>query len=308
METLKSFIKWLWTVAKRVHWISLLSGLTVGVPIWWTVQAFMGTRKFGAGVELAVGVVLGALAGWAVPEFISYIRHLTTFSKPLNKIFGEFASNTKETIIAMPTLFPKETNAFLKKSPFLPGDTMEIAQRHGCPWVYTENDARAMAYCLSLLAAAGKRKNISIIRDDESLNIQSGNFICIGSPKSSLKSKQLFDSYKDLPVCFVPQSESVWLLKSKLSRDVWEANSSFDHGLILKVHDSSSTTLVLAGISHVGTGAAGWFLWRNWQHLASNFEESNFAIVLRTDKNYHHICNPVFKAKLSRSGQWEIIQ
>jgi len=299
MKAAKLGLRWFQAVLKRISWVSLLTGLAVGVPLWWTVKAITGSGHMGPGVELAVGVALGALGGWAVPEFVDYVRRLTKTSRPLTQVIGELASNA---------LFPKDPSVFLKRSPGLPGNAMQVLPKHSLPWTYVENDARALAYSMAVLAAAGKHRNLSIVRDDESLNIQSGNFVCIGSSKSNLKTKQLFDSWKDSPIAFTWCNNSTLILRSNLSEDFWEAKGGFDYGLVLKVRDdiSGSCLMVLAGISHVGTGAAGWYLWRNWQTLAEEFGDSQFAVVLQVDENYHQICKSIFKAKQSESRGWQV--
>jgi len=101
MKAAKLGLRWFQAVLKRISWVSLLTGLAVGVPLWWTVKAITGSGHMGPGVELAVGVALGALGGWAVPEFVDYVRRLTKTSRPLTQVIGELASNSTQTMIVM---------------------------------------------------------------------------------------------------------------------------------------------------------------------------------------------------------------
>jgi hypothetical protein len=163
---------------------------------------------------------------------------------------------------------------------------------------------------LALLSTAGKYKNINITRDDEALNLHSGHFVCIGSPKANLKTKQIFETIADLPVDFGWIDTSRYALLSRISKNSWEPQDGLDFGLILKVPTGQSPlnyALVLAGVSHVGTAATGWYLWRHWQALAQDFEDSPFALVVRVTVPHHQLCVPVFKAVWSNKQGWQCI-
>lgn len=276
----------------NISWISLIVGAAIGILIELTVRAVTQppTSQTWASWELALGVVLGGIVGWVIPEFIQRVRFTWKISHPLRQVLGPFCRDNDPTVIFMSPLYPRDINCFVKNTNGEPGESMEVFPKSmevfpkpNRPWVIAENDAKALGYVMSILAFSGKSKNVKIVRDDQGMEDTYDNLICIGGFVSNLKTGQINKVFQKLPLRFKWDGDEPVICAQEDGR-TWKVDADFDYGILAKVpneYNESSMVLIIAGVSHTGTAGAAHYLWRNWSDIPITSSQEPFALVIK---------------------------
>ena len=244
--------------------------------------------------DLYVGVLLGGIVAWAIPAFIAEMQINWGEARPIRRLLKPFHDNEKPTLIVTAPLYPTSLTAFEKSVPAVLRETVQVIPHHGVPWVLAESDAQALAYVMALLAAAGRTKNLSIVRDDDSTVLADANLVCIGSPKSNLKAKLVNDSFKGLPLRFAWEDDRQ-VIRSRDGTSVWRSDDECDYAVLVKVpneEDYTKSVLFLAGISHRGTAGAGYYLWKHWRDLEASTKGKPFGMVLKVRRDDYQCVEP----------------
>lgn len=271
----------------KVHWITLLSGVFFGLPLWVLLFILItGSNPQNLAFwELVLGVILGGIVGWVLPEFIERQRFHWQKLSPIRKVLGSTANNSTPTVIFVAPLYPHNPDAFHKCVPLKPGGTMEIFPKPRLPWMVVENDAKALGYTMALLSKAGKTEEISLVRDDLGLEMSSVDMICIGGILSNYKTGQIHEAFQNLPFTF-EQDEIEIIIRA--DGRTWRNDNVHDYAILAKVpneYDRSKCVLIIAGISHPGTGGAAHYLSTKWDEIAPRMVGNSFALVIKVRKD-----------------------
>jgi hypothetical protein len=278
----------------NVPWIPLIVGATLGV-----VGALAYKQWFGGGppqpggtLEVAIALLLGGIIGWVIPEFVNALRLSWQTARPLRTLLNPFHKDSNAVSIFLAALYPTNTSVFEKSVPLEINKTDKVVPHHGVPWVLVESDAQALGYVMALLSQAGRTANISIVRDDIGINIAETNIICVGSPKSNYKSRQINSAFKRLPVRFGFENDRQVIVDEN-GKPRWRANDTFDYGMLAKLpneHDPDKAVIILAGISYVGTAGVGYYLWKRWREIEALTQGKYFTMILKIRRdNYQYI-------------------
>lgn len=278
----------------KVPWVSLIVGATVGVVGALAVGKWFGKSQPHSGgyLELAIGLLLGGIISWVVPEFVNTLRQSWRTARPLRTLLNPFHKDSDAVSIFLAALYPTNSDVFEKSMPMELNKTDKVVPHHGIPWVLAESDAQALGYIMALLAQAGRTANVSIMRDDIGINLTGTHVICIGSPKSNYKSRQINNAFKDLPVRFEFENDRQIIVNENSYRR-WRADDTFDYGLLSKVpneQDPGNAVIILAGISYIGTAGVGYYLWRRWPEIESSTAGNYFSMILKIRRdNYQYV-------------------
>jgi hypothetical protein len=286
-----------------ISWASIAVGAVIGLPLWLTMLALTSRLSPEAsGVwELAIGVVLGGVTAWVIPEFIDYSRGVWKRSRPLRAVLGPSCVNGEPTVIFLGSLYPSETRSFIKTVPLQPDGRMTVIPMHGMPWVLVENDARALAFTMAILANAGKTENLTILRDDFGLEVTDASFVCIGGIKNNLKTKQINDSFQEIPLRYVWEGDKV-VIRSQTDGRTWETDEEYDYAVLSKVlneYDTSKVVFIVGGISHTGTAGAAYYLWTKWPEIVRERGGGFFAYVVKVRRDNFQYARVDYSAPLS---------
>lgn len=276
---------------RRAPWRAIIVGLACGIPIGIIVEAYAVANESGPPFawDLSIGVLLGGIVGWVIPEFVNEMRARWSISKPLRALIQPFASNELRLTLFLAPLFPQDLRQFTKTSAAGQVLTTTVVPQHGMPWVVTEGDALALGYLMALLAKAGRSENILIVRDDSTIDTADCNIVCIGSPKSNNQAHHINGSYKRLPLKFAWDGD-INILQTRDESEIWIGDEEHDYGAIIKAENEyypGTSILILAGLSHVGTVGVAYHLWRNWRTLAAQVAGESFGAVLRVPRAHY---------------------
>jgi hypothetical protein len=278
----------------RIPWLAVVAGTVLGIPLGLALGKLSAETPTGPSFawQLSLGVILGGITGWIIPEVVNEFRYKWRISKPLREMLGPLCDNKMPTTIFLASLYPTDLKAFEKSVPLQLGKKLSVEPHHGMPWVVTEGDAIALGYVMGILGKAGRTENVAISRDDAGVDLSQCNLICIGSPKSNLISRQIDTSFTNLPFHFAGEGTRQ-VLRTTDDSEVWRANDTFDYGVVVKTPnnlDDEKSALVLAGISFVGTAGAAYYFWQRWREIAGSDGGSSFGFVLRVRRdNYQHV-------------------
>jgi hypothetical protein len=282
-----------------LSWTNLIAGMALGVIGYWLLARGLtgGSNQSGRTVEFGLGVLLGGIVSWVIPELINAVRARWFEQRPIRELLGPACLNNYATLIYLSSLYPKDSLSFLKVVPGSLGDRMEVTPKTSMPWVLVENDARALGYLMSVLATAGKSRNLSVIRDDLGLDQVEVNMICIGSIKSNLMTAAINSSFAKLPLRFAWHNDHLIITNGTVD---WLSDEEFDYAILVKATNEYSPDLcvwICAGISHFGTASAAYFLFSKWRELHASFGESNFGLVLKGRKSNFKFVEIVSEAR-----------
>ena len=65
---------------------------------------------------------------------------------------------------------------------------------------------------------------------------------------------------------------------------VWRNDNTYDYGILAKFpneYDRSKNVLIVAGISHPGTGGAAHYLSTKWNEIVPKMVDDSFALVIK---------------------------
>ncbi|MBU4263356.1 MAG: hypothetical protein KKC76_15980 [Proteobacteria bacterium] len=267
----------------EVPWTHLIVGATLGaIGALGAEKWLIGRIKLDGWFEIAVGLLLGGLVGWVIPEFVNSARTSWRTAQPLRALLNPFHNDSSPVTFFLAAMYPAASNVFEKSIPLEINKTDIVVPHHGIPWVLTESDTQAFGYVMALLAQAGKISNISIVRDDSGINIAETNIIVIGSPKSNFKSRQINNSFKKLPVRF-DTINGRQIIIDENRKHQWQSDDAFDYGILAKLpneQDIEKAVIILAGISYIGTAGVGYFLWKRWRDVEVSTSGKYFAMVI----------------------------
>jgi hypothetical protein len=278
----------------RVPWLAVIVGVVLGIPAGLALGSYStGTpTEPSFAWELSLGVLLGGLTGWVIPEVVNQFRSQWKTSMPLREMLGPLHDNAIPTTVFLASLYPTGLKTFEKSVPLEIEKKFTIEPHHGMPWVLTEGDGIALGYLMGILGKAGRTENTTITRDDSGIDISQCNLVCIGSPKSNLVAQHINDSFKNLPVKF-DQENSRQILRSADSSRIWRADDIYDYGVVMKTdsdYDDHKVALILAGISFAGTAGAAYYLWQRWREIVDSERSNSFGVVVRVRRdNYKHV-------------------
>ena len=257
-----------------------------GVLAYWILARELKgmTDQANSVVQLGLGVLLGGVVGWVIPEVIGLVRTSWFEQRPIRALLGRACLNQYETLIYMGSLAPKDSRIFFKARLGLLGDHMEVAPNPELPWpwVVVENDARALGYLMGILAKAGKVENLAVVRDDVGADQVEVNMICIGSIKNNHVTAAINSSFANLPLRFAWLDDRLLITDGKSK---WYSDEQFDYGLLVKATNEYAPHLnvwICAGISHFGTASAAHVLFSRWRELYEKYADSNFSLVVKT--------------------------
>jgi hypothetical protein len=287
------FMKRLRRFLSDIPWAPLIVGTTLGTFGTLTIQAWVSrTPRANAPLQVAIGILLGGIVGWVIPEFVNSLRLSWGTAQPLRTLLTPFHRNASPISIFLAAMYPTASNVFEKSVPLQIQKTNKVVPHHGIPWVLTESDTRAFGYVMALLAQAGRTANISVVRDDSGIDIADTNLVCIGSPKSNFKTRQINTSFKRLPLRFEIANERQVIVDNEAEHR-WEADDMFDYGILAKLpneYDLDKAVLLLAGISYVGTAGVGYYLFKRWREIEAAADRRYFAMVIKVRReNYQHV-------------------
>jgi hypothetical protein len=281
-----------------IPWIAVVSGILIGLPLWWIIQRLLnGPEKETSVWEFVFGIILGGLFGWVIPEVINLGRTKWMVSHPLRQLLYPFCVNDKSVSVYLASLFPKDAQSFVKSVPFEPTGTFVVTPKYSLPWVIAENDALALGYLMSILSQSSKTENIEIKRDDMGINDTDVNMICIGSIKSNHKTNQINSGFKNLPIRFV-WDKSDLTIQAMASKKKWSLDGISDFGILMKIkneYNPSTSILVIAGISSYGTAGSAYFLWKHWRELLACNNDGNFALVVKIPNNNVYLVEKIYE-------------
>lgn len=278
---------------RRVHTVSLLTGIVLGVPFWWLVQLLLDQLSLETGkvFELGLGVVLGALAGWLLPTYGSAIHKEWKIARPLRAVLAALVDDDEEVTVFLAPLFPAGTE-FRKIHPLEAPSTAEmtVTPALGIPWVLAEGDARALGYIQSILGISGRLREIRILRDDQGLTESLGNLFCLGGPRSNLKTRQILKIYERTFFRFT--GENYTLIEEIATGKKWEGRKGdIDYGILVKTanqFDRGKWAFIAAGLGPTGTLGVAFFLWKNWKWISDNYWSEPFGLLLEVAiADYH---------------------
>jgi hypothetical protein len=275
-----------------LSWSNIIAGMALGVIGYWLLARGLNheSDQTASAVQLGLGVLLGGIVGWVIPQLINEVRVRWFEQRPIRALLGPACLNHYQTLIHLGSLYPKDSLSFLKTVPGSLGDRMEVTPKTSMPWVVVENDARALGYLMGVLASAGKSENLSVIRDDLGLDQVEVNIVCIGSIKNNHMTAAINSSFVNLPLRFAWRSEHLVITDGKID---WSMDDKFDYGILVKAANEYAPDLcvwICAGISHFGTVSAAYLLFSKWRELYATYGESNFGVVVKARKgNFKYV-------------------
>lgn len=288
----------------RISWTHILLGALVGFLIGVVFQSWINSEasQIAGAWQFVLGVLLGGIVGWVIPEFIAFLKLAWNTSHPLRRVLHPLNINKDPTNIFVASLFPKDIKGFEKSVPLELVKTMQVIPQHGMPWVLAENDARTLGYVMAILARAGKVENVTVLRDDIGMNITDINMVCIGSIKSNHKTNQINSSFKEVPLIFSWENDQLTICTKDKSQ-VWRVDDVYDYSILAKVqneYERSKSVLLLGGISHTGTAGAGFYLWKYWRDIEPSLNDV-FAYVIKVRKDNFQSVEAVYRAEFTTS-------
>jgi hypothetical protein len=294
---MRRFVSW-------ASWSALVTGLALGVPLGVALERYytVAQRPPSFAWQLSLGVLLGGIVAWVIPEFIAQLRARWETTKPLCRMLSPLHTNSVPTVIFLASLYPKGVSIFEKPAPHELQKTMTVEPHYGTPWVLTEGDTLALGYLMSLLGKVGRTENISIVRDDSGLDFADVNVVCIGSPKSNIVARQLNDSFKGIPLRFSTEGGRQ-VLRADDASAMWRADTDYDYGVLVKArsdYNSMRSVFLIAGISYPGTAGAGYYLWHQWRSIAASVGDRPFGLVLRVRRDNYQYAEQVWVAPNER--------
>ena len=305
IEAIRQELVSLWDFVLRLNLLSLLAGLVLGIPCWWALQMILGrvTLQTDKAVELGLGVLLGALAGWLLPAYGRAIREEWRTGRPLRAVVGPFASDHEDVTVFIAAMFPSGQE-FVKLQPGQEPSlaTLKVQPTLGTPWVVAEGDVQALGYVVSLCAMAGRRRETRVLRDDEGLSSSLGNLFCIGGPRSNLKTRQLMETCGT----FYRFTETNYSTIERVgTSDTWSAKAGvMDYGLLIKIQnpfDERGWIFIAAGLGPRGTQGAAYFLRRHWRVIRDRFGADGFGLLLEVPLADFHAVKVVDSVREAKS-------
>uniref|UniRef100_A0AAU3I5W9 Uncharacterized protein n=1 Tax=Streptomyces sp. NBC_01393 TaxID=2903851 RepID=A0AAU3I5W9_9ACTN len=282
-----------------MHWKTAISVLVFGVVLGIAIRGYKGPSF---AWQLSLGVLLGGIVAWVIPKCIDEINKYWSASKPLHELLTPLHANSAPTAVCMAALYPKGIEGFEKSIPFELGQTIAVEPHHGVPWVLTEGDALALGYVMGVLAKAGRTENTTIARDDAGIEMADTNLICIGSPKSNIRARQINDAFKAIPLRF-RQEEGRQFISVDDNSQAWRSDETHDYGILVKSpsdYNSERAIMLVAGISYVGTVGVAHYLWHNWRSLAEIVHDRPYGMVIRVRRNNYQYAECVWTKTVAR--------
>jgi hypothetical protein len=242
--------------------------------------------------DIVTDLVAGSLLliiGWASKELCIDLRR----TKPLSKVLGTLADNSKHVIIVIPKLYSLETRK-LKQ----PRNDVEFIQWPMDLALFAEGDAKAMMYLYNLLLDSGKKQSTLEIKSDVELTgkEKEEGLICIGAGSNSI-TKELLNVINP-PINFEQQTiqtsgQTIQLFGTSIldrrTQEKWVSDPQYDYGLIarLKNQKTNADILILAGLGPSGTTSTSYFISTHWRQIYNHLKmekafDKNFEVLLRT--------------------------
>lgn len=234
-------------------------------------------------------LAIGWFIGWASNKLFIYLRR----TKPLSKVLGTLADNSKHVIIVIPKLYSLE-NRKLKQ----PRNDIEFIQWPIDLALFAEGDAKAMMYLYNLLLDSGKKQSTLEIKSDAELTgkEKEEGLICIGAGSNSI-TKELLNVINP-PINFERQTiqmngQPIQLFGTSIldrrTQERWVSDTQYDYGLIarLKNQKTNADILILAGLGPSGTTSTSYFISTHWRQIYNHLKmekafDKNFGVLLRT--------------------------
>lgn len=272
----------------RLHWKTGITALVIGFTVGIVISGYKGPSF---AWQLALGVLLGGIVAWVIPKVIDEVSRYWSASKPLHELLTPLHINAAPTAVCLAALYPRGIEGFEKSVPLELRKTIAVEPHHGVPWVLTEGDAVALGYVMGVLSKAGRTENTMIARDDAGLDMSDANLICIGSPKSNIKARQINDAFKAVPLRF-RQEDGQQVIAADDDGEVWRADDTYDFGILVKAssdYNSDRSVMLIAGISYIGTVGVAHYLWHNWRDLSKVVHDHPYGAVIRVRRdNYQY--------------------
>jgi len=206
---------------------------------------------------------------------------------PINKVVGKIGRRNERVVIVIPTFYAN-TNNLLKS---LQDQKFRIMWNIRNP-LYSEGDSSCLMFIYSLLLLAGKEyENVEIKSDREITGDDlRENLICVGAGSNDI-SRNFFESL-EYSIDF-DRSATIFgtAIIDRINRQRYNATINEDFSLILKTmnpHNSEKDLIMVAGLGPMGTKGAGYYLYRDWSHIARRlqfFKRDNYLILLEINQN-----------------------
>jgi hypothetical protein len=254
--------------------------------------------------EIAITVIMTIIA-FFLGRAKSILNQLRI--RRLKRFFGKSAKNSDRINLIVPVLHPLEdlkdgTYCDRYKKPF----DEELKTFPGPEDVMATADIKAASNITSLLEPLSS-KAIEPIQDEDSLDYWSDRcLICIGSPLSNLKAKQLMEDLNQSSVSWIMAPEDLYNQRIRLENgNEFISTREKDYGLILKIENKYSEddfAFIIGGIAHFGTIGAARFLRKNWKKLDNESDGNPFICVIQVDTRSMERIQVVHFEKFEKRG------
>lgn len=204
-----------------------------------------------------------------------------TQQRPLNKLFGNVAKDSKCIIILSSLMLDQKLLQISKNYPFIKGKGK--VHWHPLLKLTGEGDSECLSYIYALLNKA-KTKEIEMLTDDKvPKDVWGTNYICIGGGASNYKSMKLLDVSEPFYKFEVTAQTYGNAIESANGKTKWRPKSNEDFGMIQKLKLSNKTMFLLAGLGPIATAGSGYYLLNNWKNIVKRAGSSEFGILLKFD-------------------------
>lgn len=229
-----------------------------------------------------IEAIIGIFIGTCLTVFFIRLYNYLVQQRPLNKLFGNVAKDSKCEIVLSELKVNPEVMRCSKNYPFVKGEGRKV-HWHPSLGVTGEGDARCLSHIYILLKEA-KIKDVRMVTDDKVPGDDwASNYICIGGGASNDKSKKLLDVSKPF-YKFEDTGRTYGFAIESTDGQKWEPKNGEDYGMIQKLKLNNKTMFLLAGLGPLGTAGAGRYLldkWKNIVRRAGSSEE--FGVLLKFD-------------------------
>mgnify|MGYP001409724459 CR=1 FL=1 len=234
---------------------------------------------FDQGWEVSQWLLVGAIGVLALSLCLSILVGRES-GRPLRRLLGRAKGDVTPITVFLRGMFVPGSEYFSRVPEYPPGSGsgVTVHKLANIPEVFSAPDVRAAGDILQLLVASSPSLAIHIRTGEGNRRGWDEDAVAIGP---HYKSVQILDACEPRLVAF----RNPDAFRSLASREVFEAKSGIDYGLVYRGEHPASHRVfwVVMGLGDLGTEAAAWFLRANAVLLSRLTGAAPFAAVVSVE-------------------------